>query len=108
VDWNWQGKSLRTRGKTCPSATLSTTNPIWTEPGSNPGLRGGRPAANRLSHGTAWLIGQLVLIHHPASSFISISLLLSSPVLSAFLSHAGYQLFLSSFLPPFLLRPPWR
>jgi hypothetical protein len=45
VEWNWQGK-------TCPSATLSTTNPTWTDPGSNPGLRGGRPAANRLSHGT--------------------------------------------------------
>jgi hypothetical protein len=32
---------------------LSTTNATWTDPGSNPGLRGGRPAANRLSHGTA-------------------------------------------------------
>jgi hypothetical protein len=42
-----------TRGKTCPSATLSTTNPTWTDPGSNPGLRGERPATNRLSHGTA-------------------------------------------------------
>jgi hypothetical protein len=31
---------------------LSTINPTWTDPGSNPGLRGGRPAANRLSHGT--------------------------------------------------------
>jgi hypothetical protein len=31
----------------------STTNPIWTDPGSNPGLRGGRQAAYRLSHGTA-------------------------------------------------------
>jgi hypothetical protein len=41
-------------GKTCPSVTLSTTNPTWTDPGSNPGLRGGRPAANRLSHGTAF------------------------------------------------------
>jgi hypothetical protein len=38
-----------TRGKTCSSATLSTTNPTWTDPGSNPGLRGERPAANRLS-----------------------------------------------------------
>jgi hypothetical protein len=46
VEWNWQGK-------TCPSATLSTTNPTWTESGSNPGFRGGRPATNRLSHGTA-------------------------------------------------------
>jgi hypothetical protein len=38
---------------TCTSATLSTINPTWTDPGSNPGLRGGRPATNRLSHGTA-------------------------------------------------------
>jgi hypothetical protein len=42
-----------TRRKTCPSATLSTTNPTWTDPGSNPGLSGERPASNRLSHGTA-------------------------------------------------------
>jgi hypothetical protein len=33
-----------TRGKTCTGATLSTTNPTWTDPGSNPGLRGRRPA----------------------------------------------------------------
>jgi hypothetical protein len=39
-----------TRGN---SATLSTTNPTWTGPGSNPGLRGERLATNRLSHGTA-------------------------------------------------------
>jgi hypothetical protein len=32
---------------------LSTTNPTWTDPGSNPGLRGERPATNRLSHATA-------------------------------------------------------
>jgi hypothetical protein len=48
------GENRRTRGKTCPSATLSTTNPTWTDPGSNPALSGGRPAANRLSHGTAF------------------------------------------------------
>jgi hypothetical protein len=47
------GENRSTRGKTCPSATLSTTNPTWTDRGSNPGLRGGRPAANRLSRGTA-------------------------------------------------------
>jgi hypothetical protein len=41
-------------GKTCLSATLSTTNPTWTDPGSNPGLRGERPATNRLSHDTAY------------------------------------------------------
>jgi hypothetical protein len=47
------GENRRTRGKPCPNATLSTTNPTLTDPGSNPGLRGDRPAANRLSHGTA-------------------------------------------------------
>jgi hypothetical protein len=46
-----------TRRKTCPSATLSTTNPTWTDLGSNPSLRSERPATNRLSLGTAncWL-----------------------------------------------------
>jgi hypothetical protein len=54
------GENRSTRGKPCPSATLSTSNPTWTDPGLNPGFRGGRPAANRLSHGTALL---LVLKH---------------------------------------------
>jgi hypothetical protein len=32
--WNEiEGENRRTRGKTCPSATLSTTNPTWTDPG---------------------------------------------------------------------------
>ena len=47
------GENRSTRAKTCPSATLSTTNPTLTDSGSNPGLRDGRPATNRLSHGTA-------------------------------------------------------
>jgi hypothetical protein len=45
------GEKRSTRGKTCPSATLSTTNPTWTDPGSNPRLRGKKPVANRL-----WLL----------------------------------------------------
>jgi hypothetical protein len=47
------GENRGTRRKTCPSATLSTTNPTWIDPGANPGLRGERPATNDLSHGTA-------------------------------------------------------
>jgi hypothetical protein len=43
------GENRSTREKTCPSATLSTRNPTWTDPG----LSGERPATNRLSHGTA-------------------------------------------------------
>jgi hypothetical protein len=39
--WNEidRGKPKYSGGKPCPSATLSTTNPTWTHPGSNPGLR---------------------------------------------------------------------
>jgi hypothetical protein len=37
--------------ETCPSATLSTTNPTWRDTGSNYGLIGGKPATNRLSCG---------------------------------------------------------
>jgi hypothetical protein len=40
-------------GENLPNATLSTTNPTRPNLGSNPGLRGGKLAANRLSYGTA-------------------------------------------------------
>jgi hypothetical protein len=52
--WNegWQEKPKYSE-KPCPSATLSTTNPTWPDPGSNPGRRGGKPATNRLSYGAA-------------------------------------------------------
>jgi hypothetical protein len=52
---NWQGKPKYSE-KTCLSATLSTTNPTWPDPGLNLGLRGGKPATNRLSYGTAWVL----------------------------------------------------
>jgi hypothetical protein len=51
------GENRRTRRRTCPSATLPTTNPTWIDPGANSGLRGERPATNDLSHGTAsWCV----------------------------------------------------
>jgi hypothetical protein len=37
----------------CASATLSTTNPTWHDPGSNPNRRGGIRASSHLSYGTA-------------------------------------------------------
>jgi hypothetical protein len=44
--WNdWQGKPKYSE-KTCPSATLSTTNPTCC-PYAKPGRRGGKPASNR-------------------------------------------------------------
>jgi hypothetical protein len=47
------GETRSTRGKTCPSSTLSTTNTTCSDPGSNTGLSDERPATNRLNHGTA-------------------------------------------------------
>jgi hypothetical protein len=40
------GENWRTRRKTCTSAISSTTNPTWTDPGANLGLRGERLATN--------------------------------------------------------------
>jgi hypothetical protein len=51
--WNeWQGKPKYSE-KTCPSATLSTTNTTWPDPGLIPGRRSGKPATNRFSYGSA-------------------------------------------------------
>jgi hypothetical protein len=55
------GENRRTRRKTCPSATLSTINPTWIEPGANPSLRGERPATNDLRHGMAIVNANLEL-----------------------------------------------
>jgi hypothetical protein len=55
-------------GETLPSATLSTTNPTWIDPGANPGLRGERPATNRLSHGTAYNVIYYTILVHPGAS----------------------------------------
>jgi hypothetical protein len=51
--WNddWQGKPKYSE-KTCPSAALSATKTTC-RPDANLGRRGGKPATNRLSYGTA-------------------------------------------------------
>jgi hypothetical protein len=73
---NWQGKPKYWK-KTCPSATLSTTNPTWRYLGH----RGGKPANNRLSYGTAnqtdcfyykyktWIIFKISLLLFKVVSF---------------------------------------
>jgi hypothetical protein len=49
--------------ETCPTAVLSTSNPTWLYPGSNPGCRWGKPAINSLSYGTAFVKkGFLILV----------------------------------------------
>jgi hypothetical protein len=48
-----------TRKKPAPSAALSTTNPTCC-PDANAGLRGGKPATNRLSYGQSFFFNYLV------------------------------------------------
>jgi hypothetical protein len=63
--WNDTDRgNRRTRRKTCPSATLSTTNPTWIDPGANPGLRGERPAPNYPASSYTWSppIGIIIMI----------------------------------------------
>jgi hypothetical protein len=56
----WQGRTKYSE-KTCPSATSSTTNPTWPDPGLNQGRRGGKSATNRLSYGAACRCSKLKL-----------------------------------------------
>jgi hypothetical protein len=75
---NWQGKPKYSK-KTCLSATLSTKNPTWPDPGSNPGRRCRKPATNRLSYGTALKerergMKRLEDVEHPVTSLVIFTL----------------------------------
>jgi hypothetical protein len=48
----WLAGETEVLGENLPSAALSTTNPTCC-PDANPGRRGGKPASNSLSYGTA-------------------------------------------------------
>jgi hypothetical protein len=48
---NYKGKPKYSE-KTCPRATLFTTNPTWPDLGSKSDGRGGKSTTNRLSYGT--------------------------------------------------------
>jgi hypothetical protein len=52
VEWRLAGET-EVLGENLPQRPLSTTNPTWADPGSNPGRRGGKSATNRLSYGAA-------------------------------------------------------
>jgi hypothetical protein len=47
------GENGRTWRETCPSASLSTTNPTWTDMSANPGRHREMPVTNHLSHDMA-------------------------------------------------------
>jgi hypothetical protein len=58
VKWNWQGKTKVLEEKPDPVPLCAPQIPHGLTPGSNPGLRGERPATNSQSHGTATNCGQ--------------------------------------------------
>jgi hypothetical protein len=54
-EWIWRNSLNyidRGKPKYCPSVTLSTTDPKWTDPGAKPGLQVEKPVTNHLSYGT--------------------------------------------------------
>jgi hypothetical protein len=90
-------KFVERRRKTCPSATLSTTNPTWIEPGANPGLRGESPATNDLSHGTGPTVAFIfkvvnIWLRVQTTNLLSLKLLPLSLAPQKFSSEACHQI----------------
>jgi hypothetical protein len=53
--WNYTDRENQiTQGKTCHSATLSTTSPTYTDLGLSPGLCTERLVTNHLRHGITY------------------------------------------------------
>jgi hypothetical protein len=56
------GENRRNQRETRPSATFSTTNPTWIDPGAKPDLHGERPAANN------WDMARLIIYYWKLSN----------------------------------------
>jgi hypothetical protein len=54
VEWDLTGRT-EIFWENLPQFTLCSTNPTRSDLGSNQGRRGGKPATNRLSYGTAMM-----------------------------------------------------
>jgi hypothetical protein len=97
------GENRSTRGKICPSATLPTTSSKCTGLGSNPGLRGGRPATNRLSRDKVTTLHVTISIEIAATDekFQSFSIYVSVAFIVTIVTvHATKAYRVSSGLPP--------
>jgi hypothetical protein len=102
---NLQGK-LKYSEKTCSSATLSTTNPIWSNQGSKTGRRYGTPATNCLSYGTAYNMGYSQNSLNEQVTYIAFSKLASSKTGGATSWRPNFRKWLySEFKLDFLLFP---
>jgi hypothetical protein len=58
MEWNWQGKTEELGEKPVPVPLCPPQIPHGLARDRTPGLRGGRPAANRLSYGIVLLRGE--------------------------------------------------
>jgi hypothetical protein len=56
VGWRLTGET-EVLGGNCPGVNLSTTNPTWPDPDSNPNHCGGKPRTNHFSYGAALTLG---------------------------------------------------
>jgi hypothetical protein len=74
VEWNWQGKTEVLGEKPVSVPLCPTQIPHGLTTGSNPGLCGWRPAANRLSHGTARIMCLFKHSSCPTNALYSMSL----------------------------------
>jgi hypothetical protein len=66
------GEIKNPQRETCSIATLCATNSTWSDPGTNPGLRGDRPVSDSVTHGPASLFPGNFLLWISLHSFISI------------------------------------
>jgi hypothetical protein len=62
VEWRLAGET-EVLGENLPQPHFCPSqNPTWSDPGLNPGCRGGKPATNRLSYGAVFLTRFLKLL----------------------------------------------
>jgi hypothetical protein len=93
---NRQGKPKYSE-KTCPNASLSTTNPTLLDLGSNRGRRGWKQATNRLSYGTTLIL--LLVLYWNLSSHINCET--NYIFVSRFSSKARNRLHINSWISLF-------
>jgi hypothetical protein len=84
---NWQQKPNYSE-KTCPIATSSTTNPTWSDLGSKPVRRSGKPATNHLSYVTATYFPIELTSNKPAANVMHLMTYLNNQTMKLSLAQA--------------------
>jgi hypothetical protein len=101
--WNEWQKKPKYSEKTCLSAILSTTNPTWPDPGLNLGRRGGKPATNRFSYGTALLFVLIGMLKNLLPWSLKLQLLLENNMIHLKQNTQAWSLYIRLFFVCFFL-----